>query len=68
MHAWPAPRVDTAADIAADLAKHGLSSINESVKTAVADGLCACEYVNPTAKCCLPAIRRAVQAAGRVPR
>ena len=58
----------TAADIAADLAEHGRSTINESVKTAVADGLCACEYLNPTAKCCLPAIRQAVQAAGRVAR
>ena len=52
----------TAADIAADLAEHGRSTINESVKTAVAAGLCACEYLNPTGKCCLPAIRRAVQA------
>ena len=31
--------------------------LNESVKTAVADGLCACEHLNPTGKCCLPAIR-----------
>lgn len=53
----------TAADLAADLAEHGRSTINESVKTAVADGLCACEHLNPTGKCCLPAIRRALQTA-----
>lgn len=53
----------TAADIAADLAEHGRSIINESVKTAVADGLCACEHLNPSGKCCLPSIRRALQAA-----
>ena len=51
----------TADAITADLARHGRSTINESVKTAVADGLCACEHLNPTGKCCLPAIRRALR-------
>ena len=52
----------TPTDIAADLARHGRSTIGESVTTAVAYGLCACEHLNPTGKCCLPAIRRALQA------
>ena len=56
----------TATDIAADFARHGGSTIKESVKAAVADGLCACEYLNPTGKCCLPAIRRALQDAERI--
>lgn len=53
----------TAADIADDLTQHGRSMIKESVKTAVADGLCACEFLNPTGTCCLPALRRALHAA-----
>ena len=51
----------TAQDIAADLTRHGRSTINESVKAAVAQGLCACEHLNPTGKCCLPDIRRALR-------
>lgn len=58
----------TAADIAADLALHGRSTINESVNAAIANGLCARERLNPTGKCCLPAIRRALRPAERVSR
>ena len=43
----------TAAAIAADLAQYGRSTIKESVKDAVAGGLCACEHLNPAGACCL---------------
>ena len=51
----------TAAAIAADLAEHGRSTIKESVKAAVAGGLCACEHLNPAGTCCLPAIHREIK-------
>lgn len=51
----------TAQDIIADLARHRRSTINESVKAAVALGLCACEPLNPIGKCYLPDIRRALR-------
>lgn len=51
----------TAAAITADVAEHGRSTIKESVKAAVAGGLCACEHLNPAGTCCLPAIRREVK-------
>lgn len=50
----------TASAIAADLARHGRSTIKESVKDAVAGGLCACQHLNPAGACCLPAIRREI--------
>lgn len=50
----------TAAAIAADLGEHGRSTIKESVKAAVAGGLCACEHLNPAGACCLPAIHREI--------
>lgn len=53
----------TQADIVADLAAHdGTSTISASVRDAVAAGLCACESLNPTGKCCLPDIHRTVNA------
>ena len=57
-------------DLAADLRDHdGLSTIKSEVKAAVADGKCACEYLNPTRTCCLADIHRAVKQFGadRVP-
>ncbi len=52
----------TKADIGIDVAAHGgTSTIKTAVKAAVADGLCACEYLNPSAECCLPAVHRAVK-------
>ena len=51
----------TARDITTDLARHGRSTINESVKAAVGQGLCACEHLNPTGKCCLADIRRSLR-------
>lgn len=51
----------TAAAITADVVQHGRSTIKESVKAAVAGGLCACEHLNPAGACCLPAIRREIK-------
>lgn len=55
----------TAADIAADLAAHGTSTISAEIRAAVAAGSCACEHLNPSGKCCLPEIHRVVVAARR---
>ena len=52
----------TRSDISSDVEAHaGTSAIKASVKAAVADGLCACEHLNPSGECCLPAVHRAVQ-------
>ena len=54
----------TAEDICIDVATHdGSSIIKAEVKAAVADGLCACEHLNPSGVCCLPAVHRAVTVA-----
>lgn len=53
----------TSADIAADLAVDGTSTISADIRAAVAAGSCACEHLNPSGKCCLPDIHRAVVAA-----
>ena len=54
----------TAEDIRMDVVTHfGSSIIKAAVKAAVADGLCACEHLNPSGVCCLPAIHRAVTVA-----
>ncbi len=50
-------------DLAADLAVNdGVSSIKAAIKVAVADGFCACEHLNPSEKCCLADIHRALKA------
>jgi len=52
----------TADDIAADLeANDGTSTIKADVKAAVADGFCACEFLNPSTKCCLSDIHRTIK-------
>jgi len=52
----------TADDLAADLAANdGTSTIKAAVKAAVADGFCACEHLNPSQKCCLTDIYRALK-------
>ena len=52
----------TRADIDVDVAAHdGTSTIKTAVKAAVADGLCACEHLNPSGECCLPDVHRAVK-------
>ena len=51
----------TADDIRIDVATHdGSSIIKTAVKAAVANGLCACEHLNPSGVCCLPAVHRSV--------
>lgn len=53
----------TADDLVADAAAHaGTSTINVAIKRAVAGGLCACEHLNPSTKCCLADIHRALKA------
>ena len=48
-------------DIRNDVATHnGASAIKTAVKAAVAEGLCACEHLNPSGDCCLPAVHRGV--------
>ena len=53
----------TTESIAADLeANDGVSTIQLSVKTAVAEGFCACKHLNPSGLCCLPDIHRTLKA------
>lgn len=55
----------TAADIADDLrANRGISTIKAEVKSAVSGGLCACEVLNPSTKCCLADIHQAIKEIG----
>jgi hypothetical protein len=52
----------TVDDLADDLvANRGTSTIKAEVKAAVADGFCACEHLNPSGKCCLADIHRALK-------
>ena len=54
----------TSSDIRADVAANdGTSTIKAAVKAAVAEGLCACEHLNPSGDCCLPDVHRAVKEA-----
>lgn len=49
-------------DLAADLAANdGVSIIKAHIKTAVADGFCACEHLNPSGQCCLADIHRTLK-------
>jgi len=53
----------TTESLAADLeANDGVSTIQLSVKTAVAEGFCACKHLNPSGLCCLPDIHRTLKA------
>lgn len=52
----------TTDDLANDLETHGgASTIKADIKTAVADGFCACENLNPSGQCCLPEIYRVLK-------
>ena len=56
----------TADDLAEDLAANdGVSEIKTSVKAAVANGLCACEHLNPSGKCCLGDVHRTLDGFAR---
>lgn len=53
----------TRSDLADDLARNdGTGTIKPAIKAAVADGLCACEHLNPDGPCCLAAVRRTIKA------
>ncbi|MGE0307994.1 MAG: hypothetical protein AB7N61_18525 [Acidimicrobiia bacterium] len=52
----------TVEDLTADFWEHrGRSTIIAAVKAAVAGGQCACEYLNPTGRCCLVDVHRVVK-------
>ena len=52
----------TAVALGDDLAaNNGVSEIKAEITTAVADSQCACEFLNPTGKCCLPDVHRALE-------
>lgn len=58
----------TTDDLANDLETNGgVSTIKAGTKTAVAGGFCACEHLNPSTKCCLPDIHRALKAIQSAP-
>lgn len=49
----------TADDLADDLqANDGVSTIKADIKTAVANGFCACEHLNVSGNCCLADVHR----------
>lgn len=49
-------------DLEIDLSRHGgTSAIKATIATSVADGLCACEHLNPQGSCCLPSVHRAIR-------
>ncbi|RLE19045.1 MAG: hypothetical protein DRJ50_12555 [Actinobacteria bacterium] len=49
-------------EIQADFIEHdGVSTIKAEVKAAVADGLCSCEHLNLSGKCCLADIHRTIK-------
>ena len=51
----------TVDDLAADAdANGGVSTIKAEIRQAVADGYCACEHLNPSTKCCLADVHRAL--------
>lgn len=52
----------TRADLAADVAvTGGKGTIKASIKRAVADGMCACEHLNPSGGCCVASVHRALK-------
>ena len=52
-----------------DVAAHdGASSIEAEIRSAVRDGHCSCEHLNPTRRCCLGEVHAIVRAASPAPR
>jgi len=51
----------TRAEISRDLALHGETDIPERIKEEIQRGFCACEVKNPSGKCCLGDVNRAVK-------
>ena len=52
-------------DIQDEIRKTGKSTIAERIRAEVKAGRCACEMKNPSGKCCLGNVMRAVQDGGR---
>ncbi|MBA3249860.1 MAG: hypothetical protein H0T66_06025 [Geodermatophilaceae bacterium] len=49
-------------DLADDLqANDGVSTIKADIKTAVAQGFCACEHLNVSGNCCLADVHRTLR-------
>lgn len=55
----------TRQDIAEEVQQTGKSTIGERIKAEVKAGNCACEVKNPSGKCCLGDVNRAMQVAVR---
>jgi len=56
----------TRAELAENLrARGGVSEVKAEIKAAVADGHCACEHLNPSGKCCLADVHRALKSFAR---
>lgn len=55
----------TRQDIAEEVQRTGISTIAERIKAEVKAGNCACEVKNPSGKCCLGDVTRAMQEAQR---
>jgi len=51
----------TRRDIREEIERSGASSVPERIRAEVKAGRCACEVKNPTGKCCLGGVTRAVQ-------
>ena len=57
----------TKRQIADDFAEHGRSTIRERIEAQVRAGLCRCEATNPSGRCCLGDVARAIAEAGGSP-
>lgn len=53
----------TREDVERDLKKYGRTEIPERIKAEISAGLCACEVKNPSGRCCLGDVTRAIQEA-----
>jgi hypothetical protein len=51
----------TASVLRSELAKHGETSIPETIAEEIRAGHCACEVKNPEGTCCLGSVREAVK-------
>jgi len=51
----------TREDLQRDLKEYGRTDIPEKIKAEISAGYCSCEVKNPSGKCCLGDVTRAVQ-------
>lgn len=54
----------TDAEVISDVVEHGRSTIKDYIRGQVRAGACECEIRNPSGRCCLPAVQRALKRAG----